>query len=1422
MALSSELVSQFAKITKDSGTKSDTTVFGTVVEYNGSNYVRLDGSDRLTPASTTVEAKPGERVSILLKNHTATITGNITSPAVRTETVNVQYNEIGTKITAVEADIKTLKTDSIAAEEIAAKYATIESLNATNATVENLKTTKLDTTVATATYATITNLDATNARVTALETNTLTADSATITNLEANKADVEDLTAAEARIDDLESTRATVTALNAGLARVDDLEANSVTSEYLTSNYITANDIQSTYVTATQVASEYAKTTTLESDYAKIDLANVETASIGSVLAKAGLISSATITDGHVTGYLDSVEVNANSITAGTLSVDRLIISGTNKSIIYALNNAGDLTSTVSDTINGDVITKRTIAADHIVAGAITANELHTDSVTSDKILAGAVTAAKISVASLESIVAKIGSFSIANALYSNNHSTYNTAVDGVYIGSDYISLGNGGKTWLKADGSVSIGSGGITYNATSGALNIVASSIKMGSDSIATVSDVSTAKSEAISTASTNASSAIATATADMATTDDVATAKSEAISTAASDATTKANTAKSAAISTAASDATTKANAAKEAAITSVNETLEDYATLTVTDNKISSAVTSSEATLKTYADGKASTAETNAKSYTDQKADSITTTVSSTYATKTALATTDTKASNADTYVSNAKNNYGYQYKYVLTINGESDMYYPVVLRGGNQNVSREIMVTRSYSDQCPEDWNGHSTTHGISLLLKIKCNFGGWGGASYSWAIHDLEEVYGNVFASAGHCMANMGFYIRLRGGGTTGAKYTFYSDQALEVTQMNKSSPMVCYDSDLIGWSGGTEDNPTYSWNAPAPTTRTDALISEIAKKKYITLTQSLDTRVTSAESTITQLSDQISTNVTEITDLGTRMSTVEQTSSSLTVRLDTAEDDIDTAQSTADAAKANAATAQSTADTAKTNAATAQSTADTAKTNAATAQSTATAAAKTATNYLSYDTTNGLLIGNKSSGSWSGLRAQITSSAFNILDSSGTQMASYGSTTTIGKTSGNNIYIDSDSIDIRKNGTVLATFDQYGLKIANTNDATGSLGSGTTKPALVIGTATGYHIEMDNNEIMAKSDATTSSHLFLNMEGGNVSINNNADRALMFQDGALYAKNASYNSGEYLGIIDAINDNGNSTFGYGGYENKIGASNIYGNELNLYSNGNVNVEASWINCRSITPNANATYALGTYGSKGWSNIYLGAGDSKTNALHIIVGTSTYALCGRNSSGQYFFGNNAAIMYYQVKDVNETTTGNAFKMTSGNNTASNNTTSVWAFGGADSTSRYIGSYLAYNRTYSSAANMVVTANGLFGRSTSSSERYKDNIELASIDDLKCLYDLPVKKFKYKSDYIAADDELYGKSLYGFIVEDMEDILPCAVEHITDDEGNSLPEMWNSNIIVPSLLKLIQDLNSRLKVLEEKGV
>lgn len=285
--------------------------------------------------------------------------------------------------------------------------------------------------------------------------------------------------------------------------------------------------------------------------------------------------------------------------------------------------------------------------------------------------------------------------------------------------------------------------------------------------------------------------------------------------------------------------------------------------------------------------------------------------------------------------------------------------------------------------------------------------------------------------------------------------------------------------------------------------------------------------------------------------------------------------------------------------------------------------------------------------------------------------------------------------------------------------------------------------------------------------------------------------------------------------FQAKSDNGNTTLGYSRYLNG-GNTNIYAGEtLNLYAATGGTITAN----SAIVPASNASLSLGKYNELGWSNIYIGNAGDTYNGLRMIQSGKSLNMCGRDANGRFIFGNTESIMYYVNKSVDTTTTGTAFKFTSGNNDAENNTSSVWLFGGADATSRYIGSYVAYNRTYTNTANMCVTSNGVFGRSTSSSQRYKRDIVVADINDLKGLYDLPVKKFKYKNDYIAADDELYDKYLYGFIVEDLESVLPCAVQHEIDEDGTATPEMWNSNIIVPSLLKLVQDLNKRLKSIEE---
>lgn len=103
MKLSSDLISQFVEVTNDTPTQNkETVVYGTTVVNSSGIFVRLDGSDILTPVTTTTNVANGERVTVMIKNHTATITGNITSPAARGKDVEMSVNSLNIKIEGAE------------------------------------------------------------------------------------------------------------------------------------------------------------------------------------------------------------------------------------------------------------------------------------------------------------------------------------------------------------------------------------------------------------------------------------------------------------------------------------------------------------------------------------------------------------------------------------------------------------------------------------------------------------------------------------------------------------------------------------------------------------------------------------------------------------------------------------------------------------------------------------------------------------------------------------------------------------------------------------------------------------------------------------------------------------------------------------------------------------------------------------------------------------------------------------------------------------------------------------------------------------------------------------------------------------------------------------------------------------------------
>lgn len=189
-----------------------------------------------------------------------------------------------------------------------------------------------------------------------------------------------------------------------------------------------------------------------------------------------------------------------------------------------------------------------------------------------------------------------------------------------------------------------------------------------------------------------------------------------------------------------------------------------------------------------------------------------------------------------------------NFGYRYYKKIVINGESGKYYPVVFKGGDQSHKRTILIRRAYSEQAPSDWDNNSATHMGGLILSIMVNFGGWGGASYSWDIYELSECYSRMFAGAALCGNSCMFAIFLRGGGATGAAYHIYSDQTIENGSYSPSpipsAPQIAYASDQIFQSGD------YKAYAPAARTLTASVEEEIRRHRFIALAQGNDSTLT--------------------------------------------------------------------------------------------------------------------------------------------------------------------------------------------------------------------------------------------------------------------------------------------------------------------------------------------------------------------------------------------------------------------------------------------------------------------------------------------------------------------------------------------------------------------------------------------
>ena len=444
MGLSSDLISQFVKVTNDNKEpKKETTVYGTTVTYEGRTYVKIDGSDRLTPISTTADIQDGERVTVMIKNHTATVTGNMSSPAARTDDVKglgSDYQNLSNKIdefdiivadkvdtealAVVNGRIDYLVSDNVVIKkDISAAKADISQLQTANATItekltaaeadiDSLETKKLDADIANVTYATIDNLKATNADIHNLESTYAEFESTTTTKLAAHEASISELQTKKLDAETAEITYAKITDLGAATAKITNLEGTFSdfkvsTTEKLAATDASIEDLQTNKLSASDI----------EGKYANIDFSNIGKAAMEYFYSESGLIQDVVVGDAVITGELVGVTISGELIKGNTVVADKLVIKGSD-GLYYKLNADGVTTEaeqTDYNSLNGQVIKAKSI------------------------------TATKISVDDLVAFDATIGGFNITDSsIHSGVKSSVDNTTSGLYMDKEgQLALGD-------------------------------------------------------------------------------------------------------------------------------------------------------------------------------------------------------------------------------------------------------------------------------------------------------------------------------------------------------------------------------------------------------------------------------------------------------------------------------------------------------------------------------------------------------------------------------------------------------------------------------------------------------------------------------------------------------------------------------------------------------------------------------------------------------------------------------------------------------------------------------------------------------------------------------------------------------------------------------------------------------------------
>ena len=329
---------------------------------DGTAWVHIPGGVTETPVRMTINAKKGDMVNVHIADGTAWITGNGTNPPTDDSTANYAIDISN----SVKKDVTILNT--VVADEIEATHARFGDIEADTAKIHDLTADQL-----TATVGYIDDLTAAD-----ISASDISADHATVGELEADHVSVSDLNAVNGEITNLKSSKADISVLESEYAHITNGTIDNAKIGYADVNGLNANYAHITEGVIDNAKIGHADVNGLNANYANIHATNIDTATIQNEWVNKILVQTGLLAYSSQIYTLDAIEVNAANITAGTLDVNRLIVTvGEGSSAQKYLVNIDPSTGTPSyEKLDGNIVKPRTITADKIVAGAITTNEI--------------------------------------------------------------------------------------------------------------------------------------------------------------------------------------------------------------------------------------------------------------------------------------------------------------------------------------------------------------------------------------------------------------------------------------------------------------------------------------------------------------------------------------------------------------------------------------------------------------------------------------------------------------------------------------------------------------------------------------------------------------------------------------------------------------------------------------------------------------------------------------------------------------------------------------------------------------------------------------------------------------------------------------------------------------------------------------